>query len=273
MSAQRSTRRHLLALGAGAGVLASVDALVLEPRWLEVTTHDVHVAGLPASLDGFSIGQITDAHLERLGEVEESLVVAARSAALNLLVLTGDIVDCVSKLPLLHEFCDAFRALGVPVVATLGNWEHWGKVPLDALATVYASTGATLLVNASQTLDGAVSIVATDDSTGGDVRLDRALRHRSGAPASLLLTHSPELLDRLPAGVRFDLALAGHTHGGQVTLGPWAPVLPPGSGRFVGGHYDVSSGPAYVSRGTGTSLVPARFTCRPEMPIFKLRRA
>jgi predicted MPP superfamily phosphohydrolase len=34
----------------------------------------------------------------------------------------------------------------------------------------------------------------------------------------------------------------------------------------------VPLGRAYVSRGTGTSIAPARFACRPELPVFTLRR-
>jgi uncharacterized protein len=271
--AARLSRRHLLGAGAGTATLAVVDAFGLEPRWLDVTAHDVAVRGLPSNLDGFSIAQITDAHLSQLGSLEETLLAEVRRAQPELLVLTGDIVDAAPKLPLVSELCSQVRALGVPVLATLGNWEHWGKVPLDMLRATYADSGARLLVNESYDLGGAVDVVATDDSTGGEVNLRAALRNRSKAPASLLLTHSPELLDRLPDELRFDLALAGHTHGGQITLGSLAPVLPPGSGRFVAGFYDLPTGPAYVSRGTGTSLVPARFVCRPELPIFTLRRS
>jgi predicted MPP superfamily phosphohydrolase len=50
------------------------------------------------------------------------------------------------------------------------------------------------------------------------------------------------------------------------------PFLPTGSGRFVAGWYDFRGGRAYVSRGTGTSIAPARFTCRPELPIYTLRQ-
>jgi predicted MPP superfamily phosphohydrolase len=50
------------------------------------------------------------------------------------------------------------------------------------------------------------------------------------------------------------------------------PFRPPGSGRFVSGWYDVPIGRAYVSRGTGLSVVPARFGCRPELPVFTLRQ-
>jgi hypothetical protein len=46
--------------------------------------------------------------------------------------------------------------------------------------------------------------------------------------------------------------------------------VPPGSGRFRAGMYATASGPLHVSRGIGTSVVPARLTCRPELPIFRL---
>jgi hypothetical protein len=68
--------------------------------------------------------------------------------------------------------------------------------------------------------------------------------------------------------------LAGHAHGGQIRLGSsLVPFLPPGSGRFVSGWYHLPMGAVYVSRGTGTSIVPARFACRPELPIYRLREA
>ncbi len=266
-------RRTLLAASAATAAAAALDAFAIEPRWLDVSRHDVPIDGLPLGLDGFKIAQITDAHLESLGVLEERIVAALRNEQVQLLVLTGDIVDSPAKLPLLVELCRELRAQGMPVLATLGNWEHWGKIPLEELARAYHSAGAKLLVDEFHDLGGALGIVATDDSTGGEPRLSRALSARSTTPVSLFLTHSPERFDRLPPGPGFDLALAGHTHGGQVTLGAVAPALPPGSGRFVAGWYTTSLGRAYVSRGTGTSIVPARFVCRPELPFFTLKRA
>ncbi|HEX8953398.1 MAG TPA: metallophosphoesterase, partial [Polyangia bacterium] len=50
------------------------------------------------------------------------------------------------------------------------------------------------------------------------------------------------------------------------------PVVPRASGRFRQGFYDAPLGRVYVSRGVGTSVVPLRFLCPPELPIFTLRR-
>lgn len=266
------TRRSLLGVGGAVTALGLLDAFGVEPYWLDVNAYDLPVPHLPRSLDGYTIAHVTDAHLSRLGRVEEGIVRAVDESDAQLVVLTGDIIDNVERLRLVSELCGALRKPGRRVLATLGNWEHWGEIPLAELARTYADAGARLLVNEAHDFDGSLHVVATDDSTAGNPKF---VRHGARpAHASLFLTHSPWLLDRVPDGFgRFDLALAGHTHGGQVRLGPYVtPALPPGGGRFVAGFYNVRTGRAYVSRGTGTSLIPARFTCRPELPIFTLRQ-
>ncbi len=202
--------------------------------------------------------------------VEEGILAEIREHDVQLVALTGDIIESTGDFAVLRELCSELRRTGVRVVATLGNWEHWGEIPLAELRQLYAQFGVRLLVNEQTTVEG-VAISATDDSTGGLVDFRAALPGRKGE-AQVLLTHSPGVLDHAPADLpRFDLALAGHTHGGQIRLGAGAvPFVPRGSGRFVSGWYDTPVGPAYVSRGTGTSVAPVRFTCRPEFPILRL---
>src|SRR5437870_2194984 len=85
--------------------------------------------------------------------------------------------------------------------------------------------------------------------------------------------HGPGYVDELPQSIapRPALLLAGHTHGGQIRLPGFTPVLPVGSGRFVAGWYRDTLAPLYVSRGIGTVFVPARLFCPPELPVFSLR--
>ena len=58
---------------------------------------------------------------------------------------------------------------------------------------------------------------------------------------------------------------------GQVRL-PWGTPLwlPPGSGKFVEGTYDVDGTTMYVSRGIGNSIVDARLFCPPEVAVFEV---
>lgn len=71
-------------------------------------------------------------------------------------------------------------------------------------------------------------------------------------------------------GPPLDLILAGHTHGGQIRL-PWlGPLQDLGliPGGYVSGGYEARGTPVYVSRGIGTSILPVRFACAPEIVIF-----
>ncbi len=267
------SRRKLMQVAGATVVLGAVDAFGLEPHWLRVTEHDVPVPKLSRSLDGFQIAQITDAHLRQIGTVENAIIREIERRQVQLVVLTGDIVDNSHQIEVVREFCNQLIGQDRTLLATLGNWENSGRVSLDLLQRTYRSERTRLLVNEAMVVDSAVSVVATNDAITAPLQLNEALAGRSTAEVSLFLTHSPWILDALPSSIeRFDLALAGHTHGGQIRAGSFAPVLPPGSGRFVSGWYDISIGRAYVSCGTGLSVIPARFACRPELPIFTLRQ-
>lgn len=266
------SRRALLGRGLCClGVAAGVDALAVEPRWLTVSRNDVPVPGLPAAFNGYRIAQLSDLHLTSLGSLHEAVCREVASYDPQLVVISGDAVEAAEALGVLSTLCDRLAAPGRDVIATAGNWEHWGHVPTEALARAYSSTGARLLGNTSTRIASGPSIVAIDDFCSGHDDVAGALSAVVPAEVTLLVTHAPGIFDRLPATTpRFALGLAGHTHGGQVcALGK--PVwVPPGSGRFTEGFYETSFGPVYVSRGIGTSVLPARFTCRPELSLFRL---
>jgi predicted MPP superfamily phosphohydrolase len=273
MVTSATSRRAFLA-GAGVFILgAAADAFVVEPNWLEITRHEVQVEGLPRALDGFTIAHMTDVHLRSISVVEEAIIRAMQSESVQLVVLTGDIVESTSSFSVLREFCAALRKQGTTIIATLGNWEHWGRVPVEELNAAYGASGIRLLVNEAMTVSGGVRVYGTDDSTAGNPRV-KPLQDGPAA-TTVVLTHSPAFLDRVAIDSNaFALALAGHTHGGQLRLGPRVvPFRPGGSGSFTSGWYATRGGRAYVSRGTGTSIMPARFTCRPELPIFRLCHA
>lgn len=130
-------RRSALWVLAGSSALAAVDAVFIEPSWLELTHHTVAIEGLPHGLEGLKIAQVTDAHLRRLGRVEEDIVAAVRANDVQLVVLTGDIVDEVENLPLVSDLCRQLTSDGRTVIATLGNWEYWARLDLDDLRRTY----------------------------------------------------------------------------------------------------------------------------------------
>ena len=66
---------------------------------------------------------------------------------------------------------------------------------------------------------------------------------------------------------------SGHSHGGQVNILGFAPVLPPGVGKYVRGWFNDKTPMLYVSKGIGTSTFPVRFGARAEIALFNYHMA
>ncbi len=88
------------------------------------------------------------------------------------------------------------------------------------------------------------------------------------APA-LLLAHEPDVFPRVPA--RVALTLAGHTHGGQVRVFGFSPIVPSDFGnRYAYGHVVQDGRHLIVSGGLGNSVLPVRFGVPPEITLVRL---
>jgi predicted MPP superfamily phosphohydrolase len=108
--------------------------------------------------------------------------------------------------------------------------------------------------------------------------LERAEPLRRSDALNVLLSHNPDVI-AAAAAKGFEVTLAGHTHGGQVTL----EFLHPGANvaryytPYVYGRYEVAANrratAAYVTRGVGTIFVPARLGAPPELASIRLRTA
>ena len=80
----------------------------------------------------------------------------------------------------------------------------------------------------------------------------------------ILLAHEPDIFRRVPD--RVSLTLSGHTHGGQVRLFGYSPVVPSRYGnRYAYGHVVEQGRHLIVSGGLGCSIMPVRIGVPPEM--------
>lgn len=156
--------------------------------------------------------------------------------------------------------------------AVLGNHDSILMVPGMEAA------GYRLLLNEAAQIgrDGErIHIVGIDDAHY--FRADNIEKAAANVPHdeySILLSHTPEVYKRA-AHADFDLMLSGHTHGGQICLPGSIPitldsVLPRELGH---GAWKYRSMAGYTSAGVGTSIVPIRFNCPPEITLHELKCA
>lgn len=86
---------------------------------------------------------------------------------------------------------------------------------------------------------------------------------------AILLAHEPDVFVTVPE--RVALTLSGHSHGGQIRFGPWAPMVPSRFGqRFDYGPFREAGHDLVVSGGLGCSRLPIRFGMPPEITVVDL---
>jgi predicted MPP superfamily phosphohydrolase len=270
-------RQFLQSAAALAGGVFVADAAI-EARGLTITRYDVPSPTLPPALDGLRIAHLTDLHLPCAAADRAAKVIASEGP--DVVVITGDTISGLRRVDLVTPF--VARARGrLATLAVRGNNDHfWAKIPASRFAAAYAAAGATLLDNAHATVHyngAALQIIGLDDPGVGHPDVAAATRGADMTLPTVWLMHAPAFIDRIvpnpPSLPPALLVLAGHTHGGQIRGPGCTPVVPRASGRFRQGWYDAPLGRVYISRGIGTSVVPLRFLCPPELPIFTLRRA
>jgi predicted MPP superfamily phosphohydrolase len=89
-----------------------------------------------------------------------------------------------------------------------------------------------------------------------------------------MICHSPEQYPKVESA-GFDLYLTGHTHGGQVCL-PGGHILVKGASvprKILKGKWRYHSMTGYTSRGVGSTSLPVRFFCPPEMTFITLKKS
>jgi predicted MPP superfamily phosphohydrolase len=270
------TRRSFLTQFGALGIAATgLEAFVFEPKKLEVTQH-----GLGAvNGEGPSVGfvQLSDLHLRAVAAHEHRIAEAVHRLTPDFILFTGDVIDHRDGLHLLDTFLGLLDCR-TPKYAIMGNWERWAGIAVDELAGIYSGHNGHLLINETDTLSHfgkRILITGLDDMIGGTPDLHSALHGLAPEDNHVLLAHCPAYRDTLPTiklsepEHRFLYMLSGHTHGGQLNLLGLAPFRPLGSGSYVGGWYRDREPHLYVSRGIGTSVVPARLGSIPEIPNFR----
>ncbi len=269
-------RRRLVAVLACSLMLAWA---LTEPYLLSVERSVVTSPDLPVAFDGTRVVFAADIHAGRFYSQRRvrSLVKRINAENPDLVILGGDYVGGHSNgAAAFYPEIDSLRARD-GVVAVLGNHDYWeGRA--DAIAGLDAA-GITVLDNSSICIRRgkvSITIAGVADQLTGDPDVSAAASGIAPEEFAVLISHVPDYLDAaLPASKGlFDLALSGHTHGGQVTVfGLWAPILPSRFGqRYRGGWLSEEGVPVLVTRGVATVGTPLRFFARPQLHVIELRR-
>ena len=254
---------------------------------------------LAQSFRGYRIGYLTDLHLGLW--VPQSWVTQAIEALIqenvDILLLGGDYIfvsdnplwettGCIRNADYLdrprpemaeNAFADICRIIAGysfrdGIVGVVGNHENWNSIELF-MSAVRKHPSLRILINESHVITregSSLEILGVDDFlTGFPIKPPP----RGSDSPRILLSHNPDYVASLleEETRSFDIALCGHTHGGQVRLpGVMGVVIPVQDPRFMSGLTDIGTGYVYTSRGLGVVGLPIRVNCPPEITVIEL---
>jgi hypothetical protein len=190
----------------------------------------------------------------------------------DILLLGGDFVSLdVRQIDWLAPLLGAIPApLGR--FAVLGNHDHWNGA--GRIGRALEKAGIELLTNRNRRLAPPFEgtwICGIDDFVSGTPDASAAVAGAEGV--RIVLMHAPANLLNL-RGHRLDLALCGHTHGGQIALPGGRPLsTAPGplSRLYNRGRFSLESGGTLlVSVGLGCSTFPMRVNAIPEVLVCRV---
>ena len=232
------------------------------------------LAGLPPAFAGFTILHISDMHVDMNRGAMHRLIELLHDIDYDICVLTGDYRGSTfgSFEETLLGMAEVRRHLGDEVYGVLGNHDSIRMVP------ELEDMGIRMLLNESVSIRRAaaqIHLVGIDDAhyfRVDDIGKASAVVPQDGF--SVLLSHTPEIY-RLAAHANFNLLLSGHTHGGQICLPGRIPIILDSElPRFMGsGPWVYRNLAGYTSVGVGSSVVPVRFNCPPEITLHHLHPA
>jgi predicted MPP superfamily phosphohydrolase len=250
------TRRKFLTLSA----LAVPAVIGADARWVEPTS--LRVTNLKLNKDGkCRFVHFTDFHHKGDVDYAAKMVRTINELKPAFVCFTGDIVENKRFLP---EALDFIRQIKAPVYGNPGNHDYWSGASFPDCERAFAATGGAWLV------DRSIILPQYDLELVGMALIGIHAFKPPQAERRILLMHYPKMADSL-GEQRFDLILAGHSHGGQIRLPFYgALAVPWGVGQYDLGFFETPGGPLYVNAGIGTYRIPYRFNCRPEITVVTI---
>lgn len=234
---------------------------------------ELHVKNLPVKFDGCKILFITDMHIEGIDCLAERIIRIAGQVEYDYCFLGGDYsFGFEAKNEVMRQkLCKVVEFLvdKSQVFGILGNHDEY------RIAEVLNGFGVDMLLNEHVCLEregDKVYLVGVDDYCFfRAAELEQAAIAVPDNAFKIILSHSPDLYKQA-AQAGYSLYLAGHTHAGQICLPGKIAIITNAHvpRKMIKGRWKYRSMVGYTSCGVGTSLVPARFFCQPEVVCITL---
>lgn len=269
---RRTHRRWALgcALLAAAALGVAADAFLVEPHWLDVSHQVVRTSALENRV---RIVVLADMQTDAVGAWEAAVLRRAALERPDLVLFPGDYLQSLTRAERQAQIAPWVEALrATRWRPRLGIFAVEGDVEPVGWPEIFEGTGVTSLDHTETLEIGELRLTGLSLADSRDRRLSLPDAEPGRGAFHVVVGHAP---DYALSDVDADLMIAGHTHGGQVQVPGFGPLITlskvPRAWAGGGLHVRPGGGHLVVSRGIGMERRHAprlRFWCRPELVVI-----
>ncbi len=256
-------------------ILCLIDARYIEPNWIQVKPVKVKNANFTnPDYKKYKIIQISDLHIEKNGFREKQLVKKINNLRPDVVLITGDIINCKEGLAPAIEVLKKLKAKN-GIFAIMGNNDYY-YLEESEFISAFKNINIKILKNdAAKIISTKPELWIVGFSYKHAFHYDRitdAFRDIPKEANKIVMIHEPEAVEK-PHLKDYNpqLVLAGHTHGGQVGFSFIRHYSDYAErSQYMNGMFNVNDIKLYVNKGIGVKTKNMRFFCRPEITVIKL---
>lgn len=225
---------------------------------------------LPSDYHGLKIVQISDIHYGNSTFKKELNNMKNKINKLkpDLVFFTGDLIDkdYSTNEADIKNIIDILSQIDV----TVGKYAIYGEQDKEVFQNIMEKSNFIILDNRSELIYKNSSIPIYINGINDDI--DKAFEKNNNGLFTISIMHEPDKIDKILESNNIDIALAGHSHNGQITI-PFIGALTKtkGAKKYSEEYYKMDDTELYISSGIGTSGYPFRLFNHPSINFFRLR--
>ena len=224
------------------------------------------------SFTGLKVIQFSDLHYTDENLLKDTVNTINKRKP-DLILFTGDLLKEEKLTPILRKkLVKELKKLS----ATLGKYAVLGETDNDEALSILIDCGFTLLDNTSEFIYNSSTspILLVGLNTNNEtINYEQAFANYNPNIYTIVILHKPDYIDEFIDTYKVDLALAGHSHLGEIRI-PYLLNLANKdyASKYINSYYEIDNTKFYISSGIGTDVYDVRINARPSINFFRLRK-
>jgi uncharacterized protein len=246
---------------------------------VRIASYEVKLKNIPAELKGLNLALVGDVQIDRFTQKEkiDNFHTKLSQVDPDILLFAGDLVTRGTHF--IPQGVDVMCNTEAKIdrVACVGDHDVWSSASM--IANGLEKCGWTFLDNQHHIIEfrgrkilvtGITYVYSRRTNPG---QLEELLQNAPPSDLKILLVHQPsQMVINAAEKHKYDIMLAGHTHGGQIVFKPFGFTLTPTmfENSFYSGRYQLNALNLFVTNGIGLTMMPLRFRAPAEIQQIRI---